>query len=340
MAINSVNRILLRSPNWLGDVILSFPVARALKQIYPQAEITVVAKNSISDIWETRPEISRIVIAPRHHSLSALSSWGNELKNDKYDLGILLTNSLSTALEMKYAGVSELIGYAYGFRNHLLTYPVAPPDKVPRMVDYYLHLLEPLAEGNTFNGIPDFYVSEKARQSVQELLVKEGISTGNLLIGMNPGAAYGGAKCWPSHRFTELGKQLADKYKAKILLFGAPGDKQFLEGLAHKIGPNAVNMAGKTNLIQLAACLKQCNLFITNDSGPMHLAAALETPLLAFFGPTDWESTSPVGKGKIKVLRHPVDCSPCLMRECPRNHECMSLISVEEAFSSAVTLLN
>jgi heptosyltransferase-2 len=339
MAINSVNRILLRSPNWLGDVILSFPVARALKQIYPQAEITVVAKNNISNIWGTRPEISKVIITPRHHSLSALSHWGNELKKDNYDLGILLTNSLSTALEMKYAGVKQLVGYAYGIRQPLLTHPVPPPHKIPRMVDYYLRLLEPLADGRIFNDIPDFYVPEKAWQSVQELLAKEGISMGNLLIGMNPGAAYGGAKCWPPQRFTELGKQLADKYLAKILLFGAPNDKQFLEGLAQQIGPNAVNLAGKTDLNQLAACLKQCNLFITNDSGPMHLAAALETPLLAFFGPTDYESTSPVGKGKIKILRHPVDCSPCLMRECPRNHECMDLISVEEAFQTAISLL-
>ncbi len=340
MATATPKHILLRSPNWLGDAILAFPTVRALRQLYPDTPISVVARKSVADIWKSRPEISAIISSPGHHSLSSLSRWGESQKSQGFDLGILLTNSLSTALEMKYAGIPDRLGYAYGIRRYLLTHRVPPPGDIPRMVDYYLQLLKPLSEKQDFDANPDFYLSEADISEAKAILAEQGVKPEDLLIGMNPGAAYGGAKCWPSQRYMELGKQLSQSYQAKILLFGAPGDVAFLQVMADKMGSGAINMAGKTSLIQLAACIKSCRLFITNDSGPMHLAAALEVPLLALFGPTDWKSTSPVGKGVIQVLRHPVDCAPCLMRECPLSHECMIAITVDEAFKSVQSLLS
>ncbi|RLB07542.1 MAG: lipopolysaccharide heptosyltransferase II, partial [Deltaproteobacteria bacterium] len=152
-----------------------------------------------------------------------------------------------------------------------------------------------------------------------------------LLIGFNPGATYGDAKCWPPGRFVELGRKLIEDYDASIIIFGSrtPKEMALNTAIAQGIGEGCLNLSGKTSLLQLASLLRQCKLLVTNDTGTMHLAAAVGTQVVAIFGPTDPRATSPLGEGHV-VVRKEVPCSPCLKRVCPEDHRCMKLIEVEE----------
>ena len=157
-------------------------------------------------------------------------------------------------------------------------------------------------------------------------------------IGINPGSTYGPAKRWLPERFAGVGKRLVNEHKARILLFGQGEEKHLSDFIAGRIGENCLNLAGKTTLARLAALLERCDLLLTNDTGPMHIAAALGVPVVAVFGPTDPRTTAPAGEKHI-IVRKPVACSPCLKRKCPTDHQCMKAISVEDVFNAVLKLL-
>ncbi len=156
-----------------------------------------------------------------------------------------------------------------------------------------------------------------------------GLLDGRPLVGMNPGATYGLAKCWPVDRFGELGKRIAHHRKAAVILLGKEEEGFITQAVLRQIGDGGVDLTGKTGLLQLAAILEHCRLLVTNDTGTMHVAAAVGTPVAAIFGPTDPVTTGPWGEGHA-IVRKGVDCSPCLKRVCPKDHACMQKITIDE----------
>jgi heptosyltransferase-2 len=188
--------------------------------------------------------------------------------------------------------------------------------------------MEPLGE---IEGLPSpkIFLREEDRRWADGVLKDLGIREGELLIAMNPGATYGLAKCWYPDRFGKLGKRLAEKWEAKILLFGKEEERPIVDEILHYLGTDGINLIGKTGLLQLAALLERCTLLVTNDTGTMHMATAVGIPVAALFGSTPPLATGPWGEGHV-VVRKDVPCSPCWKRICPKDHRCMELITVDE----------
>ncbi len=318
--------IIIRMPNWLGDVVMATPVIEAVRNRWPRAHICVMISKSLAPLLERDPHINEIFAFSKPKGfLRRLEDAQilEKLREGNYDLGILLTNSFSSAWWFYRGGVQKTIGFG---RRWLLNKSVALPKnyKNQHLVHSYLQLLQPL-------GIP---FKEKAPQlfltrQEQSLAVERirGLG-GGLVIGMNPGAAFGPAKCWPAEKFRALTKKLLEKEKVLLLFFGEQSASPLIDGIIKGIPSRVVNLAGKTHLREFMAMVGACNLFITNDSGPMHVAAALQVPLIALFGSTSDVMTGPYKFGR--VIHKRVSCSPCFLRECPLDFKCMQEIAVED----------
>jgi heptosyltransferase-2 len=189
-------------------------------------------------------------------------------------------------------------------------------------------LVEPLGELGSLPS-PQIFLREEDRRWADRALEELGVPEGKFLIGMNPGATYGLAKCWHSDRFGELGKRLLEKWQARLLFLGKEEERPIVYEILRYLNNDGIDLTGKTGLLQLAALLERCHLLVTNDTGTMHVATAVETPVVALFGSTDPTTTGPWGDGHV-VVRKEVPCSPCWKRICPTDHRCMELITVDE----------
>jgi heptosyltransferase-2 len=253
------------------------------------------------------------------------------LQKGDYDLGILLTNSLSSALWFWRGQVKNRIGYAAHCRSLLLDYPIHFPEQrdTQHLVITYKMLLEPL--GIPLSQTPPrLYVTPQEQQAAKEKLAEAEVHPNDLLIGINPGAAYGSAKCWLPERFKQLSLHLLDHPKVKIIFFGDQAGAPLVESICADLPSRVMNFAGKTTLRELMALIQTCHLFLTNDSGPMHVASALGIPLIALFGSTSDTTTGPYNGGRV-IHKH-VPCSPCYRRECPIDFRCMTRIEVQEVY--------
>lgn len=327
-------KIAVRLPNWLGDAVMATPVLENLRALYPNAWITALCQGAVGDILKENPYVNSVFSFKKEKNWFFSSALTRKLKEEKYDLGILTTNSFSSALAFWKGGVKKRLGYALNGRSFLLTDPVAVPknSESQHLVKTYQMLLKPL--GSTiFDKEPKIFVSEDEKRACEQKLLAFGITPSDKVLGINPGAAYGSAKCWLPERFKELNDRLVKERKdLKILYFGDTQGTPLVNQICEGAHPHIINMAGKTTLRELIASIDRCQLFLTNDSGPMHLASALDVPLIALFGSTSDTKTGPY-KGGL-VIHKRVACSPCYKRECPIDFPCMKLITVEEVFQT------
>jgi heptosyltransferase II len=331
-------RIVLRSPNWLGDAMMMTPSVTALRQLYPQSHIAVVTKTSLADVWSANPHVSEVIQLPKSRSAKNIYQFSQSLREKKFNLGILFTNSISSTLEFAWAKIPKRLGTPNGIRRLLLTHAVCPDSQTQHTVEQYLELVRYLGD---VLQTPDmlFPISDESKKSAEKLLKGNNIISSDKVIGINPGAAFGTAKRWLPERFIELANELAKGSNTKIVLFGGKDESQDIQKIADNIKPNAINLAGKTSLGELGACISRCNLFVTNDSGPMHIASALGVPMVAIFGSTNLKSTGPIGKGKIEIVQNQPECAPCLLRECPIDHRCMTSIITSDVLQACKSLL-
>lgn len=328
--------ILVRMPNWIGDLVMATPVLTDLRNAFPKASITAMCRTPISDLLQKDAAIDELFSFTKVEN-NFLRREPRDLvakiEAGKFDTAILLTNSFSSAWLCWQGNVPRRIGYPDHFRWLLLT------DRVARepmhQVDCYKKLLEPLSIPKS-DTAPRLYVSEKEVEMSKELLYQRGYKKGERLIGINPGAAYGSAKCWPPERFRALALELLRD--GSIVFFGDASTFSLVKEICKGLPEQVMNLAGVTSLRELACIIKDCNLLITNDSGPMHIGAAFGTPLIALFGSTDEEMTGPYGQ-KGSVIRKKVPCSPCFKRVCPIDFPCMKGIQVEEVVQRARDLL-
>ena len=333
-----VKGILVKGTNWVGDTIISFPAVHSLRHLFPQAHISVLAKSHLAELWKANPDVDEVI--PYDMPTGANRIFGElqkaRLIRDKaIDLAVILPRSFSSTLMVFLGGVPHRIGYNSEGRNLFLTERIdCPPELLIRhRMYYYLHLIERLGRCPS-PPLPSLSLNGNIHGWANTFLSHNKLQD-KLLIGINPGATYGEAKCWPPERFVELGRRLRNGYGASILIFGSsrPKEKELNAAISEGIGEGCLNLSGQTSLSEMAALLRHCNLLVTNDTGTMHVAAAVGTRVVAIFGPTDPRTTSPLGKGHV-VIREKVSCSPCLKRICPEDHRCMELISILDVINA------
>jgi heptosyltransferase-2 len=327
------DRILVRAVNWVGDTVLVYPAVRQLAEAFPGSRIAVLAPEHLVELWEGFPGVDEVIsFRPGKGGRGFLEDLrvSRVLREGRFDLAVIFPRSFRSALQVRMAGIPVRIGYGDEGRSFLLTHAVPRGRKLLEVhrVHYYRALLSGLG-GSEEVRPPRIALKDAERQWAQRTLQEPGLLDGRVLIGMNPGATYGLAKCWLPDRFSELGRRLADRTGASILVFGKGSERPLAEEILAGLGGNGVDLVGKTGLLQLAALLDRCRLLVTNDTGTMHVAAAVDTPVVALFGSTDPVTTGPWGEGHT-VVRKKVDCSPCLKRVCPTDHRCMNLITVDD----------
>ncbi len=344
----SIRRLLVRGPNWIGDGVMSEPALSALRRLYPQAEITLLVKPAIAELFGSHPAVDRLVVYDdrgRHAGLTGKWTLAGVLRRHRFDLAVLFQNAFEAALLAFLAGIPRRYGYATDGRSFLLTDPVAVPNRqqLDHQVDYYWQLLNRLGNGGP-PPAPRLYVTDEEREGAARRLSAAGLASQDLLIGVNPGSTYGGAKRWLPQRFARTVDRLIRHCRdslgvpARAVIVGARGEEALGHVIAGAIEGGALVLSGQTTVRELMAVTERCRLFLTNDTGPMHIAAAFNVPVVAIFGPTDWRMTSPFGEGH-QLIRQPADCSPCLLRECPIDHRCMTGVTVDAVYEAAVRQL-
>lgn len=334
-------KIIVRMPNWIGDLVMATPVLTDLRKAYPKAHITAMCRTPISDLLYEDREIDELFCFSKTNHFGRRSDKRDvieKLKRGKYDLGILLTHSFSSAWWFWLGGVKKRLGYRGNGRGFLLTDKVSLPKNVheQHLVETYKMLLEPLGIPLS-KSKPRIYLTEKEISDAKTLLKQLGISSEHALVGINPGAAYGSAKCWLPDRFRDVTKRLLKLEHVRIIYFGDQASMPLVKEICQDLPSPVINLAGLTSLRELASLIKLCKVLLTNDSGPMHIAAAVGTPLVALFGSTNETATGPYQMGTV-INKH-VSCSPCYHRECPIDFRCMKKIESDEVYQEIIKSL-
>jgi len=330
-------KILVKGNNWLGDAVMSLPTLRSLRAMKPGARIAVLSRDSVAGLYAGAPYVDETIVYPRRDRKGVRAWLGvvRDLRGRKFDAALILPRSFSSALMAFSARIPRRIGYAGEGRSAMLTDAVErePALLKGHRVHYYHRLL------SAFGTPPEASPPELEVSAEAARWVKEQAPAGSPLVALNPGATYGEAKQWYPDRFVETGRRLMKRWKASIVVVGGPAERDLGERVASEIGSGAVSLAGKTDIPRLAALLKACDLLVTNDTGPMHVADAVGAPIVAVFGPTDWIATPPFGK-RHAIVRTPIECSPCLKRVCPLgHHNCMKRVPVEDVVEACGRLL-
>ncbi|MGC1417081.1 MAG: lipopolysaccharide heptosyltransferase II [Candidatus Acidiferrum sp.] len=326
-------KILIRATNWVGDAIMALPALRALRSRISEAQITILARPYVAAIYKNQRICDDLMFVD--DKVDVL----NELRARKFDAALLLQNAFQAAWLVWRAGIPERIGYARDGRRFLLTkaLPVPKFGEIPAHEQFYY--LELLRRAGWIDTLPNetfirLDVPEEAHQRAAEFLYSAGAQANNLWVAIGAGASYGSAKCWPPDRFAELANRLQAQRGVDVILFGTSTEAAVSSAIAAGMRRPPIDLTGKTSIADLPALLSQCHLFIGNDSGAMHVAAAVGLPVVAVFGPTDPFGTAPVTP-RCTIVQEKPYCSPCFLRRCPTDHRCMTRITPGAVESAA-----
>src|SRR5690242_6170181 len=319
---------------------MSLPALRALREAYPRARISILAKPWVADLYR-RESFCNELIPYTARTLGEKWAAARALRRRRFEAAILLQNAFEAAAIAYVAGIPERIGYARDGRGFLLTraIPVPRPGEIPRHERFYY--LELLRRAGILDEIPAGDVirlegAPAARTAGLNRFRQFGL--GDVVIGLSPGAAYGTAKRWLPERFAESANRLAGELGAVVAIFGSKEERDLCESVAASITSPAKNFAGETSLAEFIDLAAACRVYLTNDSGAMHIASAPGVPSVAVVGATDDQTTGPTGL-HAKVVREAVECSPCLKRECPIDHRCMTRVDASRVAEAALELL-
>jgi heptosyltransferase II len=345
----SIRRVLVRAPNWIGDAVMCEPALRGLRSLFPQAELTLLAKGTVAELFAGYTGLNRVLVYDdkgAHAGLAGKWTLAGTLRRHRFDLAVLFQNAFEAAFITWLAGIPRRYGYLTDGRAIFLTDPVAVPGShsLTHQVEYYWNLLTPLGLSGAPSS-PQLMVSAEENRQMGERLASSGVAPSDLVIGINPGSTYGSAKRWLPDRFAEVAQRLAARIseekrtRTAVVILGAKGEESLGTDIAARIQGRSVVLSGTTTIRELMAVTKRCRLLITNDTGPMHIAAACGVPVVAIFGPTDWRTTAPYGQEQA-IVREPVDCAPCLLRECPIDHRCMIRVPVDRVYEASLSRLS
>jgi heptosyltransferase II len=326
-------KILIRATNWVGDAIMALPALRAVRSRFPEAEITILARPYVAAIYKHQRVCDLTIFVEHKRDLVG------ELRAQKFDVALLLQNAFAAAWVAWRAGIPVRIGYARDGRSLLLTKAVSvpKPGEIPAHEQYYY--LELLRRAGWLESLPEeriiaLDIPEEDRQRAGELLSAAGARPDRLRIAIGAGASYGSAKCWPPDRFAELANRLQSQREADVILFGTAAEAEVSAAIAAGLHRWPIDLTGKTSIDDLPALLSQCHLFVGNDSGAMHVAAAAGLPVVAIFGPTDPFGTAPVTP-RCSIVQEKAYCSPCFLRRCPTDHRCMTRVTPDTVEAAA-----
>ena len=345
-----VRRLLVRGTNWVGDAVMSVPALKEIRRLFPRARISLLVRPWVRDVYSAVNFVDEVLVFDKrgiHEGWTGRLRLVKEIRRGEFDLAILLQNAFEAAFYPWLSGIPRRVGYARDGRSFLLTHAlrIDPDVRAVHQVYYYLGILSGAGwlPGKTWQhrtplsaGIG---VRDSDRESARNLLESRGVRQDEIIVGLNPGAFFGGAKRWLSDRYAAVADMLAGKFQARIVVFGAPNERRIADEVSQMMTHKPLVLAGETSLGQLMGLLKACRILITNDSGPMHLAAALDVPLVAIFGSSSEIATGPLSS-RAQVLKHPVDCSPCFLRECPIDFRCMTGVTTEMVFAAACRLIS
>jgi len=324
---------------------MTVPALRALRRVLPKAKITLVVRPSAAGIFADIDFVDQLLIYDRRSALSIIPHV-REWRKRQFDLAVLFQNAFEAALIPFLAGVPIRLGYATESRQPLLTHPLALPDwrSSRHEVFYYLYLITALEQllfgASTIcetTPDPSLQISAARKAGAEELLRAYGVHTGEPVVALCPGSINSRAKRWPAEAYAALGDRLIDS-RRQVLLIGSADEADVTHEVTNRMRRKPTVLTGKTSLDQITAVLSLVDLVVTNDTGPAHIAAALGRPTLVIFGPTNPLTTRPFAP-EAEILRHPPDCAPCMLRDCPIDHRCMTAITVDEVFEHSQALL-
>lgn len=335
---HQIRTILVRAVNWLGDAVMTLPALRQLQRFFPQATLTVLAHERVAPVFFGLPEVAQVIPYLPKPPATKFTDWLRflaRLRRRRFDLAVIFPNSLESALVPWLAGVPHRVGYGTQGRACLLTQVVQGPEKLEGLHQVYRHegIIQAFGRVSS-DGLPELILTAAEIAAGRDLLLAHGWQPGQKIVGLSPGATYGPAKQWFPERFAAVATRLQEEYGALVVLLGAKGDQEAARAIAGAMLSPPLDLVGQTDVRTAFALVHHLDLLITNDSGLMHAAAALWTPLVALFGSTDPFATGPFTP-LASVIWHPVPCGPCLRRQCPENLECMKLISVAQVLEQA-----
>lgn len=345
ISTGKIKKVVVRGTNWVGDAVMTIPALRELRRVLPWAHITLFTSMATKGIFADADFIDELVTFKKDGS--GVWKQGKAMREEDLDLAVLLTNSFSSAAAAKLSKAKFRIGYKNEGRSFLLTHSLEMPEWRERRheVFYYLNIvaeLETLLTGATTVGenSPAFEMtaSRERQDAARNILVENGCDLSKRVIALCPGSTNSRAKRWQAESYAALGDKLAKKFNANVVLIGGPDELDVSENVANLAECKPVILTGKTTLAEAVGVLSISDLLVSNDTGPSHIAAALGTPTLVIFGPTNPKTTRPFPENA-EIIRKDVDCSPCMLRDCPIDHRCMTRISVDEVFEKASIVL-
>ena len=337
--------ILVRATNWVGDAVMSLPALQQLRLRYPESRITVLAKPWVAALYASETFCDELIPYQPGLNWRGKLSLANKLRSRRFDYALLLQNAFEAALLTWLARIPARVGYNRDARGWLLTNAIPVPQKndIPtHQRFYYLELLKRagLIAGYDHNAPIRLAGSKAAANAGHERL--QGFVKAETAIGVSPGAAYGGAKRWLPERFAEAAIAIAQPEGSAVVVMGSESECEICERVRTHVteaGVECVNLAGKTRLEAFIEIAAACRVILTNDSGAMHIASALGVPTVVVFGATDEDATGPTGSLS-RVIREPVECSPCLLRECPIDHRCMTRVDAARVVQVALEVMH
>lgn len=336
-------RILVVSPNWIGDAVMAQPLLRLLREQHPAWPIDVLAPPAVAPVWRQMSEVDAVVETPfRHGALQLKQRWtlARALRRRGYAAAYVLPNTLKFALIPWLAGIARRVGYKgesrYGLIN-VMHHDSTPP--LP-MVAFYAALARPPSNAPQLAGLPRPKLVVSAAQ-IDAACARAGLAPEGALIAFAPGAEFGSAKRWPAFHFAALaGRILAADPGARIVLLGSPKERDVCAEIVDRLGsPNVRNLAGATSLGEAFALIARADAVVANDSGLLHVASALNRPVIALYGPTDPDHAPPFSD-QAKSLSLRLACAPCRQRECPLGHQdCMQKLGAERVWDELRPML-
>ena len=341
----NVERILVRGTNWIGDAVMTTPALQRLRASFPHARITLLATPRTAGLFEDSSYLDEVIEYRRREAgISAFFNIAKLMRRRRFDLAVLFQNAFEAALLARLGNARLRIGFAEQGRGFLLTH------KLYRGLQHRnrhqaLDYLEIVTEcervcqisnlkSQISNPFPRLSAGSAQKKAAETLSKNFGIR--HPLVVLNAGATNSRAKCWPGDRFAALADRLIDETNAQIVLVGSAAELDYAEAVVSRMTKKAVvNLAGKTSMSELIGLLADCDLLVSNDTGPAHIAAALGRPTLTIFGPTNELETAPTGPRAEMVRAEGIECARCMLRDCPIDHRCMTRISPNEVFELA-----
>jgi heptosyltransferase II len=329
-------RLLIRATNWVGDAIMALPALQGVRKRLVDAHIAILALPYVAEIYEGQGIADELIVYDRtrgHAGIRGRERLAAALKSKQFDTALLLQNAFDAAWIAWRAGIPQRIGYNRDGRGLLLTKAIRVPKagEIPAHEKfYYLELLRRAGWAESLPDVPEIALRVSANQleKAEEKLRALGARAGAKRIAVGAGASYGSAKCWPPERFAQALNQLRHERDADVVLFGTPTENEVSAAIQAGLTQPALNLTGKTQIAELPALLSRCSVFLGNDSGAMHVAAAVGLPVVAVFGPTDPFGTAPATT-RCTIIQEKPYCSPCFLRRCPTDHRCMTAVKPE-----------